>query len=382
MSVLILYDKTWNAHLVESDTDGLDQLYFGRCPAHKVSSPQVFRNFEEGVCSVWRGVASVVMVPDHNVLATDGDLPLAEGSPKKQLAALKHNAQRSSVACVPGGEEHHGIVRAVDPEQDFSLPGIAVVCEDLHTYSALANLASDTSTSEMEHLLVTQTIWMKKALNPSVRYEAPPRAGTSVKTVALRLIGQIGAAGVTISVIVDPAVRALSMEGSLSRCNIAMEADARSTLVAVAQTTINYVRGRSMALLGDSWERAEACWRTLLFNAKARSGAEVVVDVEDREPQLTGGTSSEIDVAVNGRMPEPAAASAARSRPTTSHGVHESRPKRACTHRRTASRKDPAWPQRNRRRVGACQSHPRLPGSALSSEGLGLTFDPHDDHAP
>ncbi len=309
MPSLTLYDKLWQSHLVASGKDGLGLLYVDRHLVHEVSSPQAFQGLAQSERPVWR-VASVLAVPDHNVPTTSRAVAIEEGLSKKQLEALERHATAFTLPYIPLRDERQGIVHVVGPEQGFSLPGLTVVCGDSHTstHGALACLAFGIGTSELEHVLATQTIWMKKARNLRVRFEGLPPAGVGAKDLALRLIGQIGTAGASGCVIefAGAAIEALSMEARMTLCNMAIEAGARSALVAVDQTTIDYVRGRPLAPTGDAWTQAEAYWRTLRSDPGAVFDAEVTVDVARLAPQVTWGTSPEMVVSVDGLVPDPA----------------------------------------------------------------------------
>jgi 3-isopropylmalate/(R)-2-methylmalate dehydratase large subunit len=308
MQARTLYDKLWDAHLVQGGADGLGLLYVDRHLVHEVSSPQAFQGLAQHRRPVWRA-DSVLAVADHNVPTTSRAQPLAEGLSKRQLQALESNAQLFALPYIPLRDSRQGIVHVVGPEQGFSLPGLTVVCGDSHTstHGALACLAFGIGTSELEHVLATQTIWMKKARNLRVSFVGTLPAGVSAKDMALRLIGQIGTAGASACVIefVGEAVRTLSMEGRMTLCNMAIEAGARSALVAVDDTTIDYVRGRPLAPTGADWDRAEAFWRTLHTDTGAAFDAEVRVDVSTLAPQVTWGTSPEMVQDIDGQVPDP-----------------------------------------------------------------------------
>jgi 3-isopropylmalate/(R)-2-methylmalate dehydratase large subunit len=308
MPARTLYDKLWDSHLVQPGADGLGLLYIDRHLVHEVSSPQAFQGLAQNQRPVWR-TDSVLAVADHNVPTTGRAHPLEEGLSKRQLQALENNAERFALPYIPLRDVRQGIVHVVGPEQGFSLPGLTVVCGDSHTstHGALACLAFGIGTSELEHVLATQTIWMKKARNLRVSFDGALPSGVSAKDMALRLIGQIGTAGANACVIefVGEAVRALSMEGRMTLCNMAIEAGARSALVAVDDTTIEYVRSRPLAPTGAAWSAAEAFWRTLRTDAGAVFDAEVRVDVSTLAPQLTWGTSPEMVQDIGGRVPDP-----------------------------------------------------------------------------
>jgi 3-isopropylmalate/(R)-2-methylmalate dehydratase large subunit len=308
MQARTLYDKLWDAHLVQAGADGLGLLYIDRHLVHEVSSPQAFQGLAQSQRPVWRA-DSVLAVADHNVPTTSRAQPIEEGLSKKQLQALENNAQLFALPYIPLRDLRQGIVHVVGPEQGFSLPGLTVVCGDSHTstHGALACLAFGIGTSELEHVLATQTIWMKKARNLRVSFVGTLSAGISAKDMALRLIGQIGTAGASGCVIefVGEAIRALSMEGRMTLCNMAIEAGARSALVAVDDTTIDYVRGRPLAPTGADWNKAEAFWRTLRTDVGAAFDAEVQIDVSTLAPQLTWGTSPEMVQDIGGQVPDP-----------------------------------------------------------------------------
>ncbi|CAN5902640.1 3-isopropylmalate dehydratase large subunit [soil metagenome] len=303
-----LYDKLWQSHLVSAGADGLGLLYVDRHLVHEVSSPQAFKGLALHGRTVWRA-ASVLAVPDHNVPTTDRSVPVPPGLSKKQLDALASHAEQFALPYIPLRDVRQGIVHVVGPEQGFSLPGLTVVCGDSHTstHGALACLAFGVGTSELEHVLATQTIWMKKARNLRVTFTGRLPEGVGAKDMALALIGRIGTAGASASVIefAGEAVRGLSMEGRMTLCNMSIEAGARSSLVAVDDTTLAYVRGRPMAPRGAALTQAEAHWRTLASDDDARFDAEIEVDVATLQPQLTWGTSPEMVAAIGDSVPDP-----------------------------------------------------------------------------
>ncbi len=308
MAPQTLYDKLWASHLVKPGSDGFGLLYIDRHLVHEVSSPQAFDGLAQTQRPVWRR-SSVLAVADHNVPTTVRDEPIADGLSKKQLQALENNVRRFALPYIPLRNLRQGIVHVVGPEQGFSLPGLTVVCGDSHTstHGALACLAFGIGTSEVEHVLATQTIWMKKARNLRVFFDGTLPPGVGAKDMALRLIGQIGTAGASACVIefVGEAVRDLSMEGRMTLCNMAIEAGARSALVAVDDITIDYVRTRPLAPKGEAWVRAESFWRTLSSDAEAVFDTEVRVDVSRLAPQITWGTSPEMVLDVGSQVPDP-----------------------------------------------------------------------------
>ena len=312
-----LYDKLWDAHTVAVREDGTTLLYIDRHLVHEVTSPQAF----EGLRLAGRPLrrpGAILSVADHNVSTRDRSAVIAEETSRLQVEALEANVAAFGVPYIPLRDARQGIVHVIGPEQGFTLPGSTVVCGDSHTstHGAFGALAFGIGTSEVEHVMATQTLPQRKSRNMRVRFEGKLPAGVGGKDLALALIGRIGTAGGTGCVIefTGEAVRALSMEGRMTLCNMSIEAGARSGLVAPDETTFTYLAGRPMAPAGGLWDRALAQWRALPSDPDAAFDQEVVLDVSALAPQVTWGTSPEAVVDITGRVPDPAQAPDASTR--------------------------------------------------------------------
>ena len=304
-----LYDKLWNEHLVRAGADGSGLIYIDRHLLHEVSSPQAFEGLAQAGRKVWRIDANLA-VPDHNVPTTDR-ARMADPLARLQVQTLGANCSRHGIPQYLLDDPRQGIVHVVGPEQGLTLPGMTVVCGDSHTstHGALGCLALGIGTSEVEHVLATQTLLLKKARTMRVRFHGTLPEGVSAKDMALALIGRIGTAGATGHAIEfsGEATRALGMEARMTLCNMAIEAGARSGMVAVDGATLAYVKGRQHAPAGAAWDQACAYWRTLHSDAGARFDTEVAIDVGTLEPQVTWGTSPEMVLGIGGVVPDPAA---------------------------------------------------------------------------
>jgi len=312
-----LYDKLWEAHLVATRDDGTSLLYIDRHLVHEVTSPQAF----EGLRMAGRPLrrpAAILSVVDHNISTQNRTAEIAEETSRLQVAALVENVQAFGVPYIPLLDDRQGIVHVIGPEQGFTLPGATVVCGDSHTstHGAFGALAFGIGTSEVEHVMATQTLPQRRSKNMRVRFEGTLPPGLGGKDLALRLIGQIGTAGGTGHVIefTGSAIRDLSMEGRMTLCNMAIEAGARSGLVAPDETTFAYLAGRPMAPAGALWDQAVASWKNLATDEGAAFDREVVIEVSDLAPQVTWGTSPEAVVAITGCVPDPALAASAAAR--------------------------------------------------------------------
>jgi 3-isopropylmalate/(R)-2-methylmalate dehydratase large subunit len=306
-----LYDKIWDAHLV-AQPGGEAVLYIDLHLIHEVTTPQAFaRLAAEG-----RGVRRphrTLAVADHNTPTSGqalGVAAVADPEARAQLQALERNVALHDIEFYPMGDPRNGIVHVIGPEQGRTQPGMTIVCGDSHTstHGAFGALAQGIGTSEVEHVLATQTLRQMKARNMRVNFTGAPAAGVGAKDYALALIGRIGTAGATGHVIeyAGEAVRALSMEGRMTLCNMTIEAGARAGLVAPDQTTFDYLRGRPASPKGGAWEMAEAHWRTFFSDPDAPFDAEVWIDVGALAPMVTWGTSPEDVVAVTECVPDPA----------------------------------------------------------------------------
>ncbi|MFZ9298594.1 MAG: 3-isopropylmalate dehydratase large subunit [Hylemonella sp.] len=307
-----LYDKIWDEHVVHTEDDGTAVLYIDRHLVHEVTSPQAFEGLRQAGRKVWR-VSSMVATADHNTPTTGWELGydgIADPISKEQVTTLDANIKESGAAAYfPFLSKRQGIVHVIGPENGATLPGMTVVCGDSHTstHGAFGALAHGIGTSEVEHVMATQTLLAKKARNMLVKVEGNLPRGCGGKDIVLAIIGKIGTAGGTGYTIefAGSAIRALSMEGRMTLCNMAIEAGARAGLVAVDEKTIDYVRGRPLSPTGAEWEQAVAYWRTLHSDPDAKFDAVVELDAGTIVPQVTWGTSPEMVLGIDGRVPDP-----------------------------------------------------------------------------
>ena len=303
-----LYDKLWQSHVVHTAEDGTTILYIDRHLVHEVTSPQAFEGLKLAGRKLWRTSANLA-VADHNVPTTHRAEGIADPISRLQVETLDDNAREYGLTYFNMRDKRQGIVHVIGPEQGATLPGMTVVCGDSHTstHGAFACLAHGIGTSEVEHVLATQTLLAKKSKAMLVQVEGRLGAGVTAKDIVLAVIGKIGTAGGTGYAIefAGSAIRALSMEGRMTVCNMAIEAGARAGMIAVDDTTINYVKGRPFAPVGPHWDQAVAYWRTLQSDPDAKFDAVVLIDAADIRPQVTWGTSPEMVVAVDDRVPDP-----------------------------------------------------------------------------
>ncbi|EGJ09345.1 MULTISPECIES: 3-isopropylmalate dehydratase large subunit [Rubrivivax] len=312
MTARTLYDKLWDEHVVHTEEDGTAVLYIDRHLVHEVTSPQAFEGLRLAGRKVWR-VSSIVATADHNTPTTgwaEGYDGIRDPISKQQITTLDANIRAfGAAAYFPFLDQRQGIVHVIGPENGATLPGMTVVCGDSHTstHGAFGALAHGIGTSEVEHVLATQTLLAKKAKNMLVKVEGRLGRGVTAKDVVLAIIGRIGTAGGTGYTIEfgGSAIRSLSMEGRMTVCNMAIEAGARAGLVAVDDTTIEYVKGRPFAPSGVAWDHAVAHWRTLHSDPGAHFDAVVELDAAQILPQVTWGTSPEMVLPVDGRVPDP-----------------------------------------------------------------------------
>ncbi|TCS72949.1 3-isopropylmalate dehydratase large subunit [Sulfuritortus calidifontis] len=311
MSARTLYDKLWDAHVVHVEPDGTALLYIDRHLVHEVTSPQAFEGLKLAGRKVWR-VKSVLATPDHNVPTTDRDKGIADPISRTQVETLDANCRDFGLTEFAMNDKRQGIVHVIGPEEGFTQPGMTLVCGDSHTstHGAFAALAFGIGTSEVEHVLATQCLWQKKSKSMLVKVEGQLGRGVTGKDIVLAVIGKIGTAGGTGYALEfgGSAIRSLSMEGRMSICNMAIEAGARAGMVAVDDKTVDYLRGRPYAPQGAQWDQAVAYWRTLVSDADAKFDAVVELKAEEIKPQVTWGTSPEMVVPVDGRVPDPAEA--------------------------------------------------------------------------
>ncbi|MFN3297260.1 3-isopropylmalate dehydratase large subunit [Caldimonas sp.] len=303
-----LYDKIWDEHVVHTEEDGTAILYIDRHLLHEVTSPQAFEGLEVAGRKVWRLSANLA-VSDHNVPTTDRSQGIADPISRLQVETLDRNCDRLGITQFKMNDKRQGIVHVIGPEQGATLPGMTVVCGDSHTstHGAFGALAHGIGTSEVEHVLATQTLLAKKAKNMLIKVEGQLPRGCSAKDIVLAVIGRIGTAGGTGYTIefAGSAIRALSMEGRMTVCNMAIEAGARAGLVAVDDTTIQYVKGRPYSPTGVEWDQAVAYWRTLHSDPDAHWDAVVELDASQIRPQVTWGTSPEMVVSIDDCVPDP-----------------------------------------------------------------------------
>ncbi|MCC7696158.1 MULTISPECIES: 3-isopropylmalate dehydratase large subunit [Janthinobacterium] len=305
-----LYDKLWESHAVQVDEDGTAMLYIDRHLLHEVTSPQAFEGLRAAGRKPWR-VGANLAVADHNVPTGDRAGGIADPVARRQVQTLDTNARFYGLTYFDMHDRRQGIAHVVGPEQGATLPGMTVVCGDSHTstHGAFGCLAFGIGTSEVEHVLATQTLLDRKSKAMLVHIDGVLASGVTAKDIALEVIGRIGTAGGTGYAIefAGPAIRALSMEGRMTLCNMAIEAGARAGMIAVDETTIAYVKGRPYAPAGAQWKKAVAYWKTLHTDAGASFDRVVLLDAAGISPQVTWGTSPEMVVAVDGRVPDPGA---------------------------------------------------------------------------
>ena len=303
-----LYDKLWDDHVVYSEEDGTATIYIDRQLLHEVTSPQAFEGLNLAGRPVWR-ISANLAVSDHNVPTTDRSQGIADPISKLQVDTLDQNCDAFGITQYKMNDTRQGIVHVIGPEQGATLPGMTVVCGDSHTstHGAFGALAFGIGTSEVEHVLATQTLLMKKSKNMLVRVDGRLQPGSTAKDIVLAVIGKIGTAGGTGYTIefAGEAIRNLSMEGRMTLCNMAIEAGARAGLVAVDETTIDYIQDRPYSPKGPSLLQAMQYWRTLHSDADAKFDAVVELRAEEIAPQVTWGTSPEMVLAISERVPDP-----------------------------------------------------------------------------
>jgi 3-isopropylmalate/(R)-2-methylmalate dehydratase large subunit len=304
-----LFDKVWDAHVVELLPDGTCVLYIDRHLVHEVTSPQAFEGLRLAGRPVRRPDATVAVV-DHNIPTTDRSQGITEEESRIQVETLEQNVADFGVPYIPVMDARQGIVHVIGPEQGISLPGFTIVCGDSHTstHGAMGALAFGIGTSEVEHVLATQTLLQKPAKNMLIRVDGQLPAGCTAKDIVLAIIGKIGTAGGTGHVIefAGEAIRALDMAGRLTVCNMAIEAGARSGMIAPDETTFAYIKGRPLAPQGEAFDQAVAYWRGLASDEGAVYDTTVVLDAAGIVPQVTWGTNPEAVLPITGVVPDPA----------------------------------------------------------------------------
>ncbi|NDH55283.1 MAG: 3-isopropylmalate dehydratase large subunit [Burkholderiaceae bacterium] len=303
-----LYDKLWDEHVVHSEEDGTATIYIDRQLLHEVTSPQAFEGLSLAARPVWR-ISANLAVSDHNVPTTDRSEGIADPVSKLQVDTLDQNCDRFGITQYKMNDQRQGIVHVIGPEQGATLPGMTVVCGDSHTstHGAFGALAFGIGTSEVEHVLATQTLLMKKSKNMLVRVEGRLQPGSTAKDIILAVIAKIGTAGGTgySMEFAGEAIRQLSMEGRMTICNMAIEAGARAGLVAVDETTIEYIQGRPYAPKGEALRQALQYWRTLHSDPGAHFDRIVELRAEEIAPQVSWGTSPEMVLPIGSRVPDP-----------------------------------------------------------------------------
>jgi len=303
-----LYDKLWKSHVVQEGSDDTALLYIDRHLVHEVTSPQAFEGLRIAGRRPWR-LDSLLAVADHNVPTTERANGISDPLSRLQVDTLDQNCEELGITEFKMNDLRQGIVHVIGPEQGATLPGMTVVCGDSHTstHGAFACLAFGIGTSEVEHVLATQCLSIKKAKEMQILVDGTLGHGVSAKDVALAIIGKIGTAGAAGYAVEfsGGTVRALSMEGRMTLCNMAIEAGARAGMIAVDDITIEYISGRPFAPKGDLWEKAIAYWRTLRSDEGVKYNQVVKLDAAIIKPQVTWGTSPEMVTTVDGRVPDP-----------------------------------------------------------------------------
>ncbi len=304
-----LFDKVWDAHVVDRLADGTCVLYIDRHLVHEVTSPQAFEGLRAAGRRVRRPDATIAVV-DHNIPTSDRRLGIAEAESRLQVETLEANVAEFGVPYVPVLDRRQGIVHIIGPELGISLPGMTIVCGDSHTstHGAMGALAFGIGTSEVEHVLATQTLLQKPAKNMLVQVDGILPPGCTAKDIMLAVIGRIGTAGGTGHVIefAGEAIRALDMAGRMTVCNMSIEAGARAGMVAPDQATFDYIQDREYAPKGEAFDAAVAYWKTLPTDPNADYDTTVVLDAAEITPMVSWGTNPEAVVPITGRVPDPA----------------------------------------------------------------------------
>ena len=309
MSAQTLYEKLFDSHVVRMEDDGTALLYIDRHLVHEVTSPQAFEGLRLAGRKPWR-TDTALAVPDHNVPTSHRDQGITDPVARIQVETLGANCREFGITEFAMDDIRQGIVHVIGPEQGATLPGMTLVCGDSHTatHGAFGTLAFGIGTSEVEHVLATQCLLQKKMKNMRINVDGKLGEGVTAKDVVLAVIGQIGTAGGTgyAMEFAGSAIRDLSMEGRMTICNMAIEAGARVGLVSVDNTTIEFVKGRPFSPAGEAWEQAVTAWQALVSDDDAQFDAEITIDAASIKPQVTWGTSPEMVVAIDGRVPDPA----------------------------------------------------------------------------
>lgn len=303
-----LYDKIWNDHLVDTSEDGTSLLYIDRHLVHEVTSPQAFEGLRMANRTVHSPVKTLA-VPDHNVPTKDRDKGIEDEDSRIQVETLEQNCEDFGVPIFKMNDPRQGVVHIIGPEQGFTLPGTTIVCGDSHTstHGAFGALAHGIGTSEVEHVLATQTLIQTKAKNMRVVVNGQLPEDLTAKDIILAIIGEMGTAGGTGHVIefMGDAIMALSMEGRMTVCNMTIEGGARAGLIAPDEKTFDYFRGLPMSPKGEDFEKAVAYWKTLHTDEGAHFDKEIILDAATLPPTMTWGTSPEDVISITGRVPDP-----------------------------------------------------------------------------
>jgi 3-isopropylmalate/(R)-2-methylmalate dehydratase large subunit len=303
-----LYDKLWDSHVVHSEDDGTTILYIDRQLLHEVTSPQAFDGLRAADRKFWR-ISANLAVSDHNVPTTDRSQGIADPVSRLQVDTLDINCDAYGITQFKMNDVRQGIVHVIGPEQGATLPGMTIVCGDSHTstHGAFGALAHGIGTSEVEHVMATQTLLQKKSKNLLIKVDGQLPRGCAAKDIVLAIIGKIGTAGGTGYAIEfgGSTIRALSMEGRMTICNMAIEAGARAGMIAVDETTIDYLKGRPFVPTGVEFEHAAAIWRGFVSDPDAQFDRVVELDAAEIKPQVSWGTSPEMVLPVDGRVPDP-----------------------------------------------------------------------------
>lgn len=302
-----LYEKVWQNHVVHERDDGMSLIYIDRHLVHEVTSPQAFEGLRLAKRDLWRK-DSILATVDHNIPTTDRSAGIDDVISKTQVDTLDQNCKDYSLTQFPMLDVRQGIVHVIGPEQGASLPGMTIVCGDSHTstHGALGALAFGIGTSEVEHVLATQCLLMKKSKNMLVNVHGQCSTGVTAKDIVLAIIGKLGTAGANGHTIefAGSAIRALSVEGRMTVCNMSIEAGGRAGMVAVDDSTIEYIAGRPFSPKNENWDLAVKQWRMLTSDEGAKFDSEIEIDASVLQPQVTWGTSPEMVVGIKGTVPQ------------------------------------------------------------------------------
>jgi len=303
-----LYEKVWKQHVIHEYEDGTSLIYIDRHLVHEVTSPQAFEGLRSANREPWR-VDSILAVPDHNVPTITDNANIDDPISRLQVTTLDHNCNHFGITEFDMSDPRQGIVHVIGPEQGATLPGMTIVCGDSHTstHGAFGALAFGIGTSEVEHVMATQCLRLRKLKNMRIWLEGENNPGVTAKDLVLAVIGKIGTAGGTGYAIefAGPAIKSLSMESRMTVCNMTIEAGAIAGMIAVDQTTIDYLKGRPYSPKGELWDRAVKHWQKLHTDSEAEFDSEIRVDISEIYPQVTWGTSPEMVTDINGSLPDP-----------------------------------------------------------------------------